>query len=87
MVGGSRQPRQQSGRAGGGKANANANIKVKLCKPAFLPFKKALLHARSLKLKSQKEWEAWRMTEHSVNPKRSLQARGVARLGALAGLR
>ena len=25
----------------------------------FLPFKKALLHARSLKLKSQNEWEVW----------------------------
>ena len=28
-------------------------------RPEFLPFKKALLYARSLKLKSQKEWEAW----------------------------
>ena len=26
----------------------------------FLPFKKALLYARSLKLKGKKEWEAWR---------------------------
>ena len=26
----------------------------------FLPFKEALLHARFLKLKSQKQWEAWR---------------------------
>ena len=26
----------------------------------FLPFKKALLYARSLKLKGVKEWEAWR---------------------------
>ena len=56
----SRQPRQQSGRAGGVKVNAK--IKVKLCKPAFLPFEKALLYARSLKLKTQKEWQAWRMT-------------------------
>ena len=30
----------------------------------FLPFKKALLYARSLKLKSAKGWEAWRMTKH-----------------------
>ena len=60
MVGGSRQPRQQSGRAGG--ATAKANIKVKLYKPAFLPFKKALLYARSLKLKTLNEWAAWRMT-------------------------
>ena len=28
----------------------------------FLPFKKALLHARSLKLKNLKDREAWRMT-------------------------
>ena len=28
----------------------------------FLPFKKALQHARSLKLKGQTEWRAWRMT-------------------------
>jgi hypothetical protein len=28
----------------------------------FLPFKKALLYARSLMLKSQKQWDAWRMT-------------------------
>ena len=60
MDGASRQPRQQSGRAGGGKVKAN--IKVKLCKSALLPFKKALLYARSLKLKTLKEWEAWRMT-------------------------
>ena len=61
MVGGSRQPRQQSGSAGGSKFKAK--IKVKLYKPAFLPFKKALLYARSLKLKNVKEWEAiteWR---------------------------
>jgi hypothetical protein len=60
MDGGSRQPRQQSGRAGGGKAKAK--IKVKLCKPAFLPFEKALLYARSLKLKNTKAWRAWRMS-------------------------
>ena len=29
----------------------------------FLPFKKALLHARSLKLKSEKEWREWREQE------------------------
>ena len=28
----------------------------------FLPFKKALLYARSLKLKSEAEWRTWRMT-------------------------
>ena len=28
----------------------------------FLPFKKALVYARSLKLKGYKEWEAWRKT-------------------------
>ena len=60
MVGGSRQPRQQSGKAGGGKVKEK--IKVKLRKSTFLPFKKALLYARSLKLKTLKEWEAWRMT-------------------------
>ena len=31
-------------------------------KVAFLPFKKALLHARSLKLKSQTEWKDWART-------------------------
>ena len=41
---------------------ANAKRKVKVCKPAFLPFEKALLYARSLKLKNTKAWEAWRMT-------------------------
>ena len=60
MDGESSQPRQQSSRAGGGKGKAK--IKVKLCKSALLPFKKALLYARSLKLKTVKEWEAWRMT-------------------------
>ena len=60
MVGGSRQPRQQSGSAGGSKFKAK--IKVKLYKPAFLPFKKALLYARSLKVKNKKAWQAWRMT-------------------------
>ena len=30
----------------------------------YLPFKKALLYAPSLKLKSAKGWEAWRMTKH-----------------------
>ena len=60
MDGGSRKLRQQSGRAGGGKGKAK--IKVKLCKSALLPFKKALLYARSLKLKNKKAWEAWRMT-------------------------
>ena len=31
-------------------------------KVQFLPFKKALLHARSLKLKSKKEWKDWAKT-------------------------
>ena len=31
-------------------------------KVAFLPFKKALLYARSLKLKSKKEWQDWAKT-------------------------
>ena len=31
-------------------------------KQEYLPFKKALLYARSLKLKSMQEWEAWRKT-------------------------
>ena len=31
-------------------------------KLAFLPFKKALLHARSLELKSQTEWADWAKT-------------------------
>ena len=57
MDGGSRQPRQQSGRAGGSKVKAK--IKVKLCKSALLPFKKALLYAHSLKLKGVKEWWVW----------------------------
>ena len=32
-------------------------------KLAFLPFKKALLYARSLKLKGQKEWQDWAKTD------------------------
>ena len=36
---------------------------VGVCKNhEFLPFKKALLYARSLTLKSQTEWKEWRMT-------------------------
>ena len=54
MVGGSRQPQQQSGSAGGSKAKAE--IKVEPGKPALLPFKKALLYARSLKLKNRAAW-------------------------------
>ena len=34
------------------------NVSVKKDKQ-FLPFKKALLHARSLKLKGAKQWNAW----------------------------
>ena len=82
MDGGSRQPRQQFGRAGGGKGKAKS--KVKLCKPAFLPFEKALLYARSLKLKRAKEWEAW-PCEHALNSASGPQTRRVARMGALAG--
>ena len=43
-------------------AKVKAKGKVEPYKPAFLPFMKALLYARSLKLKSQKQWEAWSKT-------------------------
>jgi hypothetical protein len=64
MDGGARQVKQRPGRAGEDKVHvkANAKSKVEPCKPAFLPFKKALLYARSLKLKTEKAWRAWRMT-------------------------
>ena len=32
----------------------------------FLPFKKALLYARSLKLKGMKDWEAWAKTDANI---------------------
>ena len=71
MDGGARRGKQQPGRAGEDKVYVKATAKSKVepskpSKPAFLPFKKALLYARSLKLKTVKEWEAWRMT--SVRP-------------------
>ena len=51
MDGGARQVKQPPGRAGEDKVHvkADAKSKVEPCKPAFLPFKKALLYARSLK--------------------------------------
>ena len=55
----------------------------------FLPFKKALLYARSLKLKSQKEWRRGARAVHGLPtcppPQTNLQARRVARVRALAG--
>ena len=58
------QGKQQPGRAGRGKASVKvkAKSKVEPHKPAFLPFKKALLYARSLKLKGLKEWQDWAKT-------------------------
>ena len=56
--------KQQPGSAGGVKVHVKvkAKSKVEPYKPAFLPFMKALLYARSLKLKTEKAWRAWRMT-------------------------
>ena len=48
----------------------------------FLQFKKALLHARSLTLKSQAEWQACHCP---LQPTQNLHARRVARHEALAG--
>ena len=67
MDGGARRVKQQPGRAGEDKVYVKAKAKSKVepskpCKPAFLPFKMALLYARSLKLKSRAEWDVWRMT-------------------------
>ena len=64
MDGGAGQAKQHPGRAGGGKVHvkAKAKNKVEPHKPTFLPFMKALLYARSLKLKNETEWRAWRMT-------------------------
>ena len=59
--------------------------------PPFLPFKKALLCARSLKLKTHKEWGVWcksgaRPANIPSNPDQvCLHARGVARVQALVG--
>ena len=44
----------------------------------FLPFKKALLCARSLKLKGVKEWRRHAASRHALQPKRHLQARRLA---------
>ena len=68
MDGGVRRVKQQPGRAGEDKVCVKANAKSKVepskpSKPAFLPFKKALLLARSLKLKTLKEWKAWRKSD------------------------
>ena len=64
MDGGAGQAKQQPGCAGGGKVRVKVNAKnrAKLCKSALLPFEKALLYARSLKLQNVKAWRAWRMT-------------------------
>ena len=55
----------------------------------FLPFKKALLYARSLKLKARQSGRRGARAEHglptSPPPRRNLQARRVARVWALAG--
>ena len=57
---------QQRGnvRAGGGKVHitVKAKSKVEPYKPAFLPFKKALLYARSFQLNIVKAWRAWSKT-------------------------
>jgi hypothetical protein len=50
-------------------------------KSKFLPFKKALLRARSLKLKSEKEWKVWRKTSARPanipsNPQRTYKHEG-----------
>ena len=47
----------------------------------FLPFKEALLHARSLKLKTQKDWKAWcksgnRPANTHSNPHRTYKHKG-----------
>ena len=54
-------------------------------KLAFLPFKKALLYARSLKLETLKDWNAWcksgaRPNAVPFNPPHNLQAGRVARV-------
>ena len=52
-------PRTKSTSTTGGKGTGTGWAPATLHTKEFLPFKKALLHARSLKLKSLKEWEAW----------------------------
>ena len=49
---------KHNGWQGYGHWLGSSNLHTKL----FLPFKEALLHARSLKLKTQKEWNAWSKT-------------------------
>ena len=55
----------------------------------YMPFGEALLYARSFKLKTQIEWRVWQerctTCQCSIPPGPSLQARGVARVRALAG--
>ena len=74
MDGGARQPRGQSGRAGRAKITINVEayngtghtpvkMRASSAKPRFLPFKKALLCARSLKLKNEREWRVWCKSE------------------------
>ena len=52
------QAYKHDGWQGYGHWLGTGNVRVKK-DHQFLPFKKALLHARSLKLKSQKAWRAW----------------------------
>ena len=56
-----------------------------------IPFKKALLCARSLKLKIVKEWAQWQeqrsSCQHPLHPTTSLHTRRVARVRAVAGHR
>ena len=56
----------------------------------FLPFKKALLYARSLSLQTQTEWGAFSKSggtacQYSLNPTRGLQVRRLARVWVLVG--
>ena len=57
----------------------------------FLPFKKALVYALSLKLKNLIEWHAWCKSgvrpanKYAFAPKPSLHAQRVAKMRALAG--
>ena len=54
----------------------------------FLPFKKVLVHARSLKLKSQREWAAWRMSgarRTTFPPPRTKHTRTTAGKGGGTG--
>ena len=69
MVGRARQPRGRPGKAGRAKVTVKAEPhdgarhtpvgRTIRKKPAFLPFKKALLYAHSLKLKTAQEWNEW----------------------------